>query len=315
MKNFARLPFHLFHAGYAGLAMVLQSLFVRLDPKPERRRALQFFRNGARLRRMRCRGEQEYPVYVINRACDSDRLEKFSKSCSKWSVKFERVEAINCADPYFNFKPYDSQIAETFYGKKQFLRGAVGCFLSHAKAWEKFLKSGASHALICEDDARFLGFLPHNFEKYGLPQDTDLIFANQRTSEGIQSAGGCEKSFEFIETYQAISALLKLNATVPAIGTDGYILTKTGANKLLSIFSETKVCMEIDWFIFLYSLTHRERELFMKADQTGRFDLLKFIPRKLDSYILYPSLVEQLSTATTIDSSNTKNYIERNAIS
>jgi hypothetical protein len=42
--NPVRLPFFLFHAGYAGLAVRLQSLLVRLDPKPERRRALVFFR-------------------------------------------------------------------------------------------------------------------------------------------------------------------------------------------------------------------------------------------------------------------------------
>ena len=88
----------MFSAGFAGLAVGLQSLLVKVDPKPERIRALNFFHNGVRLRAMSWSGPQEYPVYVINREKDGDRLSRFRKSCAMWGVEFERVEAINCAE-------------------------------------------------------------------------------------------------------------------------------------------------------------------------------------------------------------------------
>jgi hypothetical protein len=49
----SRLPFFLFHAGHTALAISLQKRLVTVDSKPERVRALNVFRNGARLRAMR----------------------------------------------------------------------------------------------------------------------------------------------------------------------------------------------------------------------------------------------------------------------
>jgi GR25 family glycosyltransferase involved in LPS biosynthesis len=309
------MPFLLFHGGFSGLAVALQSLLVLLSPKPERRRALEFLRNGARLRAMRWDGVQDYPVYVINRAKDTERLQGFSESCRKWGIHFERVEAANCADPNFDFRPYEKDIAETFYGKTQFLRGAVGCFLTHSAAWRKLLESDFSHAMICEDDAVFLGPLPKRISGYGFPTDVDLVFVNERTAGGLYGGNrempNKPNPFEVFPVGEAINRILRMGSKVSAIGTDGYILSRGGAEKLLANLRSIGISMEVDWFLFLHSLSVGEREKFMSLDNTGRFDLLTFSDIRTHAAVLIPSLVEQRGGESTISFNNPKNYVSR----
>jgi GR25 family glycosyltransferase involved in LPS biosynthesis len=314
--NPAQIPFHLFHSGWTRLAVNLQSALCIVDPKPVRLRALEYLRQGARLRAMHWLGEQDYPVYVINRSKDTERMSRFAESCRKWGISYERVEAINCADPEFDFSPYEAQIAETFYGKTQFLRGAVGCFLSHVKAWRKIIEANIPGAIICEDDARFLGPIPRKIADYNFPNDSDLIFVNQRTATGIQNLSNhsTASSFDFFQINDAILYLLDACSAISAIGTDGYIISCQGAEKLLLIFQKAGISMEVDWFLFFHSLSQAERKKFISIDGTGRFDMLEFRSEKLNTYVILPSFVEQRSNDSTIGFENPKNYIDRKLI-
>ena len=319
MKRFSRIPFYLFHAGYAGLAVWLQSLFARLYSKPERRRALEFFRNGARLRAIKWQGTQEYPVYVINRQCDEGRLARFAKSSAKWGVKFERVEAINCADPNFDFHPYDSKIADTFYGRKEFLRGAVGCFLSHAKAWQKLLDSEFSYALICEDDVRWLGPIPKQVLQYSIPRDLEILFVHQRLAQGlntkISSAGAAgAEFFNWSPVFETACSLISQIQSITASGGEGYLLSREGAKKILAIFQRRGVYMEVDWLLFFHAMQPEQRRKFVEMDGTGRFDMLEFDAVVLKSAVLQPALLEQIGLKSTIAFDNPQNYILREAM-
>ena len=267
---------------------------------------------------MRWEGAQDYPVYVINRTKDSDRMSRFAASCRKWGISYERVEAINCADPEFNFTPYEAEIAETFYGKTHFLRGAVGCFFSHVKVWRQIIKENISGAMICEDDANFFGPIPRIFYEYKLPPYADLVFVNQRTAGGIQkffkNYNKKNKSLEYFPINNAIFCLLTAGSGISAIGTDGYVITRQGAEKLLEIFQKVRVSMEVDWFLFFHSLSHEEREKFILTDGTGRFDMLEFASEKVNSYVMLPSFVEQSSIHSIIGFDKAENYIERDAM-
>ena len=311
-----RTPFALFHGGWTRLAIGLQWAFCLIDRKSVRLRALEYLRQGARLQAMRWEGEQDYPVYVINRTKDVDRMSRFALSCQKWEIKYERMEAINCADPEFNFSPHEAEIAETFYGKKQFLRGAVGCFLSHVKVWRQILKANIPGAMICEDDAHFLGPIPRKFTTYHFPENCDLVFVNQRTATGIQnlSNNSTKSSFDFFPINDAILYLLDVCSSISAIGTDGYVITRQGAGKLLEIFQKVRVSMEVDWFLLFHSLSQDERKNFIAKDGTGRFDILEFDAEKLNTYVIVPFFVEQSSTNSTIGFDNPKNYIDRKLI-
>ena len=313
-----RLPFHLFHNGWTKLAIAVQFAFCLLNPKPVRFRVLEYLRNGAKLRSMQWDGVQDYPVYVINRKKDAERMDRFAASCKKWRINYERVEAINCADPEFDFTPHEAEIAETFYGKTQFLRGAVGCFLSHVKAWRKVVEANISGAIICEDDARLLGPIPHKIADYNFPNDSDLIYLNQRIAEGLYGIRNLMEDTApnlcFSALKDAAFKLFGVQSQISAPGGEGYFLTRNGALKALSIYKKHGVYMEVDWFLFFHSLSQEEREEFIATDGTGRFGMLDFSSVKLNSYVILPSFVEQSSTDSTIGFDKAENYIERDAM-
>ena len=293
MNKISRLPFFLFHAGYARLAVGLQNLIVQLNPKPERIRALEFFRNGLRLRAMKWEGTQEYPVYVINRTCDGERLARFAKSCAKWGVDFERVEGVDLRlQPDF-LNSYRHRIAEKCYNKLEFVRGVYGCFLGHREAWKRVVAGTCDWALVCEDDARFLGPIPRRVSDYGLPDNAEIVFCNQRMADGLLGDGFCGSGFEYVSAACALRRLLDWNPHVIAPGGDAYFLSKGGARKLLSIFEETQMAFDVDWFMLFQSIDDGAMGRFLATDQTGRFD--GYLPHRsrLDGYVLVPSLVEQ----------------------
>lgn len=296
MKQLIRFPFCLFHAGYAELAVALQSLFVRLDPKPERRRALEFFRNGARLRAMRWDGTQDYPVYVINRAKDTERLQRFSKSCRRWGINFERVEGVDIQKPIGYLAQFSERIGRLCYNRPDFIRGIYGCFLAHREAWRRVQSGGSEWALVCEDDARFLGPLPIPLESLVIPGGAEIVFANARMASGIlgrERCVGVGEGLEFIPIAQALQELLAVSPNINAPGGDGYFLSKKGAEKLLRIFDSWSMDFDVDWFMLFQCLGEDDMAYFLKTDSTGRFSGYEPHPERLKGYVMVPSLVEQ----------------------
>lgn len=275
------------------MAIGLQSLIVRLSPKPERRRALEFFRIGARLRAMRWEGKQEYPVYVINRQCDEERLARFSKSAAKWGVEFERVEGVDLRLRRDYLISYRQRISERCYNKREFVRGIYGCFLGHREAWKRVADRSMEWALICEDDAQFLGPIPKKLADYGVPEDAEIVFCNQRMGDGFLVDDSTQSDFEFATTELALNKLLEWNTTIVAPGGDAYLLSRRGALKLLSIFEETQMAFDVDWFLLFHSIDDMAMGKFLATDPTGRFD--GYVPHqsRLRGYVLVPSLVEQ----------------------
>ena len=157
-----RFPFYLFHAGWTHLAIFLQTLLCHLDPQPIRLRVREYFRQGARLRARRWEGEQDYPVYVINRTKDVERMSRFEASCRKWGINYARVEGIDLRQSREILQNYRERIAITCYNKTEFVRGIYGCFLGHREAWETLaaeISQGNPNLAICTD-------LPDKFEKF-----------------------------------------------------------------------------------------------------------------------------------------------------
>jgi GR25 family glycosyltransferase involved in LPS biosynthesis len=270
---------------------------VRLDPKPERRRALEFFRNGVRLRAMKCEGTQEYPVYVINRQCDGGRLARFAKSCAKWRVEFERVEGVDLRSQPAFLNSYRERIADLCYNKPEFVRGIYGCFLGHRGAWKAVADGSSEWGLVCEDDARFLGPIPKSIEQFSLPENAEIVFCNQRMGDGCLVPCVWNKSrslgFDFVAAYTALKKLLEFTPHIIAPGGDAYLLSRSGALKLLKIFDETRMAFDVDWFMLFHSIGDKAMEFFLQTDRTGRFDGYAPHQERLNGYVLVPSLVEQ----------------------
>jgi GR25 family glycosyltransferase involved in LPS biosynthesis len=297
MKYLSRLPFLFFATGHTEAAILLQRLLSSFNPKLERLRALNFFRNGAQLRSMRWGGRQEYPVYVINREKDVDRLQQFKKSCAKWAVDFKRVEGVDLRSKPVFLGEYRNRIADLCYNKLEFVKGIYGCFLGHREAWKAVAKGASKWGLVCEDDASFLGPIPKSIEQFTLPENAEIVFCNQRMSDGLllreNSKVNRAQGFEYVTADEGLEKLLEFTPHIIAPGGDAYLLSRSGAQKLLKIFEETRMAFDVDWFMLFHSISNKAMDLFLQTDRTGRFD--GYVPHRerLSGYVLVPSLVEQ----------------------
>lgn len=266
-----------------------------VDPKPVRLRALEYFRNGAKLRSMQWDGVQYYPVYVINRKKDAERMSLFATSCQKWGINYERVEGVDLREYPDFLEIYRNRIASTCYNKTEFVRGIYGCFLGHREAWKTLVRSNSDWALICEDDARFLGPIPKTIEQFGLPVSAEFVFCNQRMADGLLSQSVSHKNvgFDFLTADDALKGLLDFNPLIVAPGGDAYLLSKIAAQKLLAIFEETQMSFDVDWFMLFHSISNESMRLFLQTDQTGRFTGYEPHKNRLEAFVLQPSLVDQ----------------------
>ena len=104
-------------------------------------------------------------AYVINLARNGERLERFTASFNAadlaTSVGLQRLDATDGREvdwaAYVHSDAMDKMLEVERTGKRQghpdLTPGAVGCYLSHMRAWRRIADSGAPHGFVFEDDA------------------------------------------------------------------------------------------------------------------------------------------------------------------
>ncbi len=92
------------------------------------------------------------PTFLINLNGSTDRLTSAAKQFEAADWAFERIEAVDGrGKPVTDFPNYDDMAARRFFGRSM-TSGEIGCYLSHVKAAEAVLASGAEMGLVFEDD-------------------------------------------------------------------------------------------------------------------------------------------------------------------
>lgn len=106
--------------------------------------------------------KNQFKCYVINLPDNTKRKELFLKEWkNRHPVDF--IEAVDTRhEKWLNFKHHLSEKAlseleESLKNKKRkehymLCPGAIGCYLSHLKCWENFVKTDKNYCLIFEDD-------------------------------------------------------------------------------------------------------------------------------------------------------------------
>lgn len=96
-----------------------------------------------------------YQTYLINMDRAKDRLQMMKVEFEKTGMNYERIQAVDAkelkGDEYLMRNQYDRNLVP----------GEIGCYLSHVKTMENFLKSDYDYAFIVEDDA----ILPENLKQ------------------------------------------------------------------------------------------------------------------------------------------------------
>jgi glycosyl transferase family 25 len=110
---------------------------------------------------------QPFPVYLINLDRSPDRLAFMQAQFVRLGMAFERIPAVDgrgvAADRH-NWR-HHAPLRD----------GEVGCYLSHIKALEAFLASGAACGVILEDDAVLSDALPGILAGLQNGSDWDLV--------------------------------------------------------------------------------------------------------------------------------------------
>ncbi len=160
--------------------------------------------------------------YVINLDRNPDRLNAITRRFSELGISFERYAAIDGAaftneqiDEFTNARPRAGQ---------PWLRGQIGCFLSHYNIWQKIANGHDDYAAVFEDDVHASDRLPAFLQDTKwIPDGCDLVRLETSTSRVLLSKP---------VTHHQGRAIHELQSTCWGMG--AYVISKKAAQRLLA---------------------------------------------------------------------------------
>jgi GR25 family glycosyltransferase involved in LPS biosynthesis len=175
-------------------------------------------------------------VYVINLERRPDRLAEFKESYLKSELASHNLNVVRAVDGSIpeeisGFETEGSRrIVST--GRRDFegdlTPGMLGCYLSHYKVYDEFLKTGKEYAFVFEDDAKINNQIYDKF--VDAPEDWDIIMIC------IQVCNDCP---EVAEKYTRPNNFF---------GTAGYVINRKGVEKMIQN-RENPIVNQFDGFI------------------------------------------------------------------
>ncbi len=171
--------------------------------------------------------ERSMQVYLINLDGDHERLAHFQRQSKQAGIEFERLSAVDGRK--LAPKDYQKLISPKFEFAPM-TPAEFGLLGSHRKAWECFLQTNERNAAIFEDDAILspdLGAALSEIDRAKLPFDVIKLETTLRRVVLSQSEESLSSGYQLHE-------LLTWHG-----GTAGYIISRAGAEKLLSWKAES----------------------------------------------------------------------------
>jgi len=184
-------------------------------------------------------------VYVVNLRGDAERWTSVRRMLEPWPfLRVQRIEAV-----YGSALPDDVCVRLTHDPYSVIAKGALGCALSHVRAWEIISGSEDPWALVIEDDATV-----HQADRLAvldLPHGVDFSFCNHRTqpeaAESPPFAGDIAAHRPVAECLTAVESRRQ------AVGTDGYLISREGARKLVTLFKRHGYFSHVDLRMLAYA--------------------------------------------------------------
>lgn len=182
---------------------------------------------------------RNFDVYLINLNRNSDRLEFFIEQYIMSDLRYKQFQRITAVDgSSLEIKEYISdsafkeitQIEKSGFRTKhyQLTRGAIGCYLSHMKAFELIANGDSEYGFIFEDDA---------IVDKTLLAKLNLVVPTMDDSWDILLIGChcivCDK----YETYLDINKFFLMHS---------YIIKKQSAINILALLNSIKISQQID---------------------------------------------------------------------
>lgn len=162
--------------------------------------------------------------YLINLERSKERLSWFTQQSRDLGLKVDRVDAI---DGRLLEVSEIGRITEQSSGLYAVEPGAIGCYLSHRKAWSTVANHDDAWAFICEDDLHLSKvFAAFCEETTWIPTNAEIVKADTSTEKRIEVAYTPTGVFQSRKIQQLRSVHR---------GTAGYFISRDAARKLLSL--------------------------------------------------------------------------------
>jgi glycosyl transferase family 25 len=170
-------------------------------------------------------------IYLINLDRRTDRLAAMTAEAGRAGLSLIRLAALDAADPE------DAARAGWFAASGPLgplPRGDRCCTLSHRLAWQALVESGASHAVVLEDDVRLsagAGALLQSSD--WIPDDVDLLKLEHYGPRGQRILVTQERALLSPSSMASSFSMARLSSR--HTGAAAYLLSKRAAQRLLEV--------------------------------------------------------------------------------
>jgi glycosyl transferase, family 25 len=155
-------------------------------------------------------------AFYLNLDQEVARRHSIERQLSAAGMRAERIDAVD------GRKPLPAELSAYFNAEHLMDAGALGCYASHIKAWQKIVRKNLPYSLVLEDDAILAPGLPQLLSDIllSLPSGWDMVQL------------GTEPDRAVCEVARVGSRRIVQFSRVPP-GAVGYLLSRAGARKLL----------------------------------------------------------------------------------
>jgi glycosyl transferase, family 25 len=155
-------------------------------------------------------------AFYLNLDQEVARRHSIEAQLAAAGMQAERIHAVDGS------KPLPTQLSAYFNAEHLMDAGALGCYASHIKAWQKIVRKDLPYALVLEDDAILAPGLPQLLSDVltALPGGWDMVHLGTAPDRAV-----CEVAR--VGTRRVVQF-----SRVPP-GAVGYLLSRAGARKLL----------------------------------------------------------------------------------
>ena len=193
----------------------------------------------------------DVPIYVINVEAHALRLQTISARAAELSLRLIRWPATAGAD----LDPAALSGGELADGLRvrdfaPWSGNEAACGISHIRLLRELIDSGAQWAVVLEDDAIILHRIPTDIDAWGIPADADIVLLNDRSVAGA---------------IEVTAGHFSYGKVVGGAGTDGYLISKIGAQKLLRILDPLKDPLDFQMYSHFASVRSSDQPPFFSA--------------------------------------------------
>ena len=193
------------------------------------------------------------PIFVLNLDRSQDRWDKTSETMSEAGLDVQRLPAVDGRQLSEEELRKESTRIATFLQP----RGVIGCYLSHKKFWNMVVDNDLDAAIVFEDDVELVDGFKEKLESNLLklraeePEDQEfdviLLGAIGRVHPQAKDAIGSLFFSHYIGGKRPLKLIndYRYQPRRPA-GTHAYMVSKKGAQKLLTLCSKATYHVDLD---------------------------------------------------------------------